>query len=1201
MGLLDRLLSKLRRTEHQSPEAHAGLTDIIFDWFRDNNDSVDTFTEKFLRPCIQIYSLNEHTKKHIDTYPNYAYQEYFFQHALFYLAAKYPDNQRFKKLFDYLLDKKNQAYSISSSINNTPSRFDFPPGTEHFWQTLKTGNQIIKFYHAIHDERNPNISYLSMIPSCFINLLKPESKEIFTPVMAYFNQQEFEEKLLVLTNTVSYKNFDSYDSESLAIIQEEQKKALADYNNAKNIIQISDDLIQDFHRSVLNIQYTAKFKETDSRKVRYLSVKDFPEISQFIEKYASQKAAIIKYYTIQTGHTYLPSELLKIHKGFLALLIKRLQLSKNEFIAIINSKITSNKPLIYNKLLAPISYQVNQIDDDLINRFESKLLNDIETHQHGILTYQPAFDAILANRTNITNKIEKSLSIAKYNQLYGNISFTHNWLNLDFNSKKQANFSIQLIINRLNKIFSSSLKFLGKQIGYLSYEDILATFNINGADHNFTMNIFDELNKILASKKVGYRFLPIIIHRITPNPNNDPNLFNCSIELLNYEQFLAYKQNILRDKQLIKSNYIKNIKYHNLEAQLIDFHTNKERTNKKVSFQNNPRWKWFKDDYIDKLESSTKWYQLMDILTQCKGSAKPNKQWGKEISDAISIFGTERYFKELGSLISSSFTESFWFLDQYRTTIKGIIWSCALNPNAESLSIIKAITEAAYTKIPGIGPKSGALGNIGLNAFVLSGSDEAFGIMNLMRNKSKYQRFIKAIDRSIDKFLETTSGDPEELADKSIPDFGFIDGKKTITIDDTISALFFIKNRRMTKKWLLNGKIQSSTPTIIKKAYKAQEKEVASEFKRVNAIYKQLKDRIKTYWLYDRKWEFSNWLAQIQNHNLLFSYLSEMIWSNETNGQSFMLRDGKHLDFNDQKVNSKPKDIISLWHPITSNKTEISAWQKYIFTHKITQPFRQAFREHYPFSVQEAKATDSNRFAHHFLKVNKLMAIANGTGWIFMYEHEGQSWPRRYIKPLDLTIHLKCDYNRSDYAIPTKELFFTKGNTVNINTKKISKIQLSTIPLKTRSEVCRDMDLFIAITSIANDPELSLKTEQQEYYREEFNKGYFSDNATAKIRKQVISVIAPSLGLLPSFDKNFLIVQGKLNKYRINLGSGFAQLADSQKHINLLPDIKPMKKSKKVHAPIQDDETLYIILAKALFLEKDDKIDDKKFKEAISI
>ena len=205
------------------------------------------------------------------------------------------------------------------------------------------------------------------------------------------------------------------------------------------------------------------------------------------------------------------------------------------------------------------------------------------------------------------------------------------------------------------------------------------------------------------------------------------------------------------------------------------------------------------------------------------------------------------------------------------------------------------------------------------------------------------------------------------------------------------------------------------------------------------------------------------------------------------------------------------------------------------------------------------------------------------------------------MKQRNLTIHLLCDYHPNDYAIPTKALFFTEGNTTKIQyNRPEEKLKLSEISPVTLSELCRDIDLFIATTSIANDPELSTASADQKAYRGDFYRGNFSDNASAKVRKEIIMMLAPILKLKPEFDKNYLIIKGTLNTYRINLGSGFAQVKGSQKHINLLPDIQPMKKSKKLQIPIQDDETLYIILAKALFLKDDDKIQDEKIKKLLS-
>jgi hypothetical protein len=1203
MSLLDKLLKKLQRTEEGPSEVDFELKDILFDWFNDNNDTIKSFYKNFLEPCIEVYKKNERTKKYIEDYPEKAIEHYFNQHAILYLAANYPDNTRFKILLDYLLSNKNQAYAIKDSIINVPSQYQFQQEETHLWDVLKTGNTIIKIYHAIYDMRDYNISYMSSMSSYLRFLTIDRSENIFKKVIAYFNQQNFSDKLHVLIDAIPPSNKTGYNYNSVSILKNERKKHL-DYYNKNNSIEITDTFSQDFEDSFFNIEYTQIYKETSSNKRRYLKLEQFPEATKFISKNSNNKDSIIKYYLLRIGFSRLSSDLTKIHKGLFSEIHRNLNLSKESFLSIINSKIKQNHSLIYNELLAPILKDeviIGGLTNELVDQFEFKLHQDI-IHHSDLIEFQPCFDAILTHRKEDKDEITHSLTVAKYNGLYGGVDFNDYWIMPNISSNKHINSNINQILERLNLLFPSSLKSFDKQNHYNNNK--LCTLNIDGKDYDFRSKIIIELNEILRTKKTGYRFLPILIQKRANyrDSSSDQDMFKCSIELLCYSQFKFLNNTQYSQHSVSNSNFIQSIKYQNLEAPLFNYSEKKNtKVSNKISFANNPSWKWFKDKYVDKLESSKKWYPILDLHIQCKGSAKPNKQWSVQINNAINQFGKERYFKELGSLISDSLNESFWFIDNYRVPIKGIIWSCALNPSSESLSIIRSIVEAAYTKIPNVGPKSASLGNLCLNAFVLSKSDEAFGIMNLIRNKSKYQRFIKAIDKSIDKYLEHSTGDAEELADKTIPNFGFKDTSKTILINNNISAVFLIQKNKLSKKWLVDGKMQSTTPSIIKEKYNALGKEVAAEFKRINSVYKQLKERIKTYWLYDRKWKYDFWHKYLFSHPLLKGYLENMIWSNETNGQSFIYKNGDFVNSNNKVIISGSNDIINLWHPVLATSVEVSEWSSFIFTNRINQPLRQVFREHYPFSSEELSNTKSKRFAHHFLTVKKLMAIANSAGWVFTYEHSGDSWPRKFIKPLNSTVHLKCDYSRYDYAIPTKEIYFTTGNTVKLNsTTKIEEKLLSEIPSVTLSEICRDMDLFIATSSIANDPNLSLKTEKEKFYREDFSTSYFSDNASVKVRKQVINIIGPSIGVNPVFEKNYLLVEGKLNKYRINLGSGFAQLSDSQKHINLFPDIQPMKKSKKIHSPIQDDETLYIILAKAKFLINDNQINDPKFIEIIS-
>ena len=235
MSLLNKLLKKLQRTEEKPVEADIELKDILFDWFNDNNDKIESFNKEFLEPCIEVYKKNEHTKKYIEDYPDKSFEQYFNQHAILYLSAKYPDNRRFKILLDYLMDKENQAYSIRDSIRNAPSQFQFKSESNLLWDILKTGNTIIKIYHAIYDNRDQNISYISSLPSYIMSLTTEGNESIFSSVIEYFNKQTFEDKLYVLTNAIPLVKTEKHSISSIERLNNEKQKALDNYNKQNSI------------------------------------------------------------------------------------------------------------------------------------------------------------------------------------------------------------------------------------------------------------------------------------------------------------------------------------------------------------------------------------------------------------------------------------------------------------------------------------------------------------------------------------------------------------------------------------------------------------------------------------------------------------------------------------------------------------------------------------------------------------------------------------------------------------------------------------------------------------------------------------------------------------------------------------------------------------------------------------------------------
>jgi hypothetical protein len=101
-------------------------------------------------------------------------------------------------------------------------------------------------------------------------------------------------------------------------------------------------------------------------------------------------------------------------------------------------------------------------------------------------------------------------------------------------------------------------------------------------------------------------------------------------------------------------------------------------------------------------------------------------------------------------------------------------------------------------------------------------------------------------------------------------------------------------------------------------------------------------------------------------------------------------------------------------------------------------------------------------------------------------------------------------------------------------------LPLAEVPPLVFSEVMRDVDLFVGVSSVGNDPN------RLDGGRNETNRGYwhqysFGDlGATAQTRKAILERLVPKLKIAAqcSFADNFLLVQGKPHAYKIHLASG---------------------------------------------------------------
>lgn len=1230
------------------------IYDLLFDWFNESKINISTFETTFFEPLITVYRSLEHENKYFENNFEEIRKGYYLKFAFMYLINYYPSNillKRFFELKDTPYDFHRNItlwHSHASLAHQNPDLFrplDIGSQIANYYHAiharidqnigylpcnfaqLKFHNDAL-YFNAVFEYVNEQT--FEEKPYLLFLVLKSTTLQYNYPVDE--NGKRINDK----PEIISISPYDAaIEAAFVKVIQEHNHLYKTNLNKEMFLI----------------LKNFLDFKLIDKRAK--LKIDDFEEAKRLINQSTGNEIAILEHiiYFIKSEYLYEQDRYWKV---LLLSLTNNLVcttewleekidflLSKNEVISSVLKNEIRNSHLIFCYIITPLIQNISsQLDyyNLIVKKYEKLLLQRTKTEPYldGVAFLQEiaskteertsdnsaseSFVTKLFSQKNPSSvqirDFNKAITLLKYSGFYYKTKMFHveTYSYLTNHEKSKSLNLIKKFIDDLNVLVPVALKKVHKEILYDDDNDKIFTINYKGQDIIFRSSFFvEDCNNLLSEANCPYRLVAVPLARATYHSDKVPNVLLSLVFMNQYEhenfvkaylsdtniqewftdnEYTTYQQfesSIKKSKNLHPTFFSQTtITFSELKNSQINKPKSDENDN---LFLSDINWEWFKVKYIDELSSKEQWYEIMNVICQSPKGKKPTAAWLSSLRKEIEKLGVDKYFKELQLLLDLSLKEESWFFDVYANALKGLIWSCAyIDPNDLSLSILKKITEHSYSKIYGVGAKSTSTGNLALEALVATEKEEAFGMLNIMRNKTKYNKFVVALEKSIDKFKENSPIPEQLLADMSIPSFGFKDGKKIFEIGDCKIIISYSKKKLSKNYEDKDGNSLKKLPTQISDDYAKTVKEINAEIKQINSIFNDLSKRIKTYWLYDRIWIFSDWNKYIKSHDLIYPHIENLIWTNKTQNKDFILLDNQLLDINNKEVISNSEDEICLWHPVSNNEENINQWQNYLWINKIVQTQRQAFRENYPFSKTELDLVETPRFANHFLEVQKLMAIANNAGWIFTYAHEGVNWPRVYLKSLNITAHLLCDYDRYSFAIPTKHIYFTKDNSTKINdykaTQDFEKIKLSEIPSITLSEICRDIDLFIATTSIANNIELSEKRHEFESYRTEYHKGLFSDNANAKIRKQIIEKVAPILKLnIEKFEGNFVIFSGKNDTYKINLGSGFAQSNETQKHINLIPNTSKLKSDKKTKLPIEDDETLYIILAKIMYLQ----------------
>jgi hypothetical protein len=496
-----------------------------------------------------------------------------------------------------------------------------------------------------------------------------------------------------------------------------------------------------------------------------------------------------------------------------------------------------------------------------------------------------------------------------------------------------------------------------------------------------------------------------------------------------------------------------------------------------------------------------------------------------------------------------------------------------------------------------------------------------------VRLNVKQPSYKKEIEKALNALAQRAQLSREDLEELTLPDYGFVDGVLRVHFGPAYAELTLTSDDLKLQWYDEQGNPRKSEPADVKKTYKAERKEFKLLQDEIAGMVQAQKARIERLPLAQRTWSFAAWCERYRDHQLLAPLVHALIWR-FTDGDTTLaaMWHGDHfVNAHGEPVEPSPTATVSLWHPIFSEASEVLAWRVWLEQQGRTQPYKQAHREVYLLTDAERRtATYSNRFAAHILRQHQFHALAAARGWVnklrLMVDDsyppatlDMPHWGLRaefWVEGIDEG----AEYGHTYLYLSTDQVrFYNLGAPVNYARAGSGRyshawgtpsepIPLADIPLLVFSEVLRDVDLFVGVASVGNDPTWE-DGGPQGHYRDYWHAYSFGElSATAETRRDLLSRLLPKLAIAKQcrIDGRFLIVEGKLRTYKIHLGSGNILMEPNDQYLCIVPQ-RTANSVETLHLPFQGDQIFAVILSKAFMLAEDTKIKDPSIISQINV
>jgi len=551
------------------------------------------------------------------------------------------------------------------------------------------------------------------------------------------------------------------------------------------------------------------------------------------------------------------------------------------------------------------------------------------------------------------------------------------------------------------------------------------------------------------------------------------------------------------------------------------------------------------------------WNPLLQHAITASGS-EPAQKWISEAEVLLKPVGKAQFQKTAIRWIETTKTDPV-DSDAHTDLAKGLVWVASTVKSDEMALAIGRLGHYCFIKIIGYGQRNQALGNACTVALARMGTQASISELIRLRDKNKYPSTKAAIEKKLEKIAEKKGLTLADLEAKSLPDFGFsTEGGFEKTMGE-FSARINLTPSRANLQWFgKDAKPRKTVPKELRENFKADISDLKKKAKDISGVISGQITALEQSWLNNLSWPAQDWKALYLEHPVRTQMTRSLIWSlNHNDKETAFIADGT----------------------------------------KITQPIRQAHREVYLLTDAE-RNTDiySNRFAAHVVRQYQFKALCTVRFWSYTLQGQWDSYniPIKTLRAHNMSVEYHVEAAVEDEVSDMGIYMYLATDQVRFFGPQQTQLHLADIPPIVFSEVMRDVDLFVAVTSVANDPNWTDGGPDGRFGQYWIRQAFGDLGETAKMRKTLIEGLVPKLAIKDKLKitEKYLEVQGRMNKYQIHFGSGNIMIMPDNRYLCIVRGATS-KKEGKIYLPFEGDTMLSVILSKAQLLANDDKITDR--------